>query len=316
MLQSLGKRYYRNRWREKVLNDYLDYLRKKGDKPSTISWSKEKGLIFWEWLNNTYPESRPVDNNMILAYFDYRRSCGIKESTIAGDARVLFAFFKWCYATGRLDINPCAGLRKPRHTPCEQEPYTPAEISRIITYLNNQNNYRDVAIILFLADTGIRITAMTNITKFDIDMSRRVVKVKDKYDKRRRLSWGDRTNKALWDYMNTRKDTCEYLFTSERKPVKLTRSGVYRLFKRACEGAHVEFRKPHLLRTYFASQFLLAGGPERAHQLRMAMGLSDNSQLESVYAAVVMRDQAMLAMQELSPGDRIPALPPPPLISR
>lgn len=311
MIDYIEKRYYRNRWRKKLLKEYLSYLERKGDKQETIEWNRDKLKIFGRWLSDIYSPNQPVDSEMVLAYYEYRRTSGLSESTIAGDARALSAMFRWAYSVGFINSNPCKGLKKPKHVPCQLEPFTPNELSKILMYLNSIDKKRDIAIILFLCDTGCRVTAMTNIRIYDIDFSIRSVKVADKYAKRRRISWGDRTNNALLEYIKTRKDTCEYLFISERKQEKLTRSGVYRMFKRACNGAGIHFRKPHILRSYFASWFLRIGGADLAWQLPLAMGLVDDTQLKSVYARTVMQDMVVESMQKNSPGDRIPVIPPP-----
>lgn len=293
-----------------MLLEYLSHLRKKGDKALTIEWNRDKIQKFGQWIHDHYP-NKPIDADMIEYYFDYRRNNGLKDSTIAGDARALFAFFKWAKDTNRLSVNPCKDVLKPKHVPCTDEPFSPSELAKLFLYLESIHKLRDNAIISFLYSTSLRITAMTNITMYDINLEKRVAKIKDKYDKRRWVAWGNRTHMLLLNWIKSRNDTCEYLFIQERKPEKLTRSGVYRMFKRACIGAGVNFRKPHLLRSSYACQFLINGGPDREWQLPLIMGLSDDSQIKQVYGQSVIPEIIVSAMIEMDPADRIPVLPLP-----
>lgn len=307
----------RTRWRDMMLMQYQEYLRIKGDQQKTIDWHYQKLLAFKSYLCALpYMErNRPVSSNTITEYLEARRSSGVSQNTLAGDFRCLKAMFAWAYKEGYIPTNPCAGMKPIKSEPCNQMPFTPKELAKILGSINNDSwlGKRNEAIILFLADTGVRVTALTNIKNDDIDLVQRRAYVTDKYSKKRWLSWGNRTQEALLGYYGMRPNTKHSnRFFINDKYKNMTRAGVYLMFQKILDKARVPRRKLHMLRASYACQFLIAGGPDRQWQLQLAMGLADDTQIKNVYGRTIMDDLTLKAMQELSPGDRIPVLPPPP----
>jgi|GEM_PF-6682329 len=292
-----------------MLGLYLEYLKAKGDKARTIEWHAQKLEIFKQWLLTTGVRNRPVREDIIYDYMDYRRQQGKSSNTIEGDVRCLASMFSWAYAQGYISANPCANIKKPKATPCEEDPFTPSEVAKMLCYLEpNQDelSIRNTAIVLFLYDTGIRTTAMCNIKAGDMDFENRQVMVTEKYGKRKRLSWGDRTHDALKRYEKARSDN-EYFFVS-RRGCKLTRSGIYSMVQKLCVASGVRRRKVHLFRSAYSCEFLTVGGPERGWQLQFILGHADMSQIKNVYGRKVMNQLTNKTMQELSPADRLDLL--------
>jgi len=310
----LERNMCRVRWREIMLQQYCEYLRYKGDKPATIDWHRQKLEIFKEYLLSLpyLQRNQPVTSNTIRGYLQLRSESGVSQNTIAGDFRALKALFSWACKEGHLPTNPCNGMKPVKAEPCQQMPFTPKELAKVINIIDNSNwvGKRNIAIILFLADTGCRVTALTNIKNEEMDLIQRRVYVTDKYSKRRWLSWGNRTTDALINYYEARPKSakCDNFFIND-KLSQLTRSGVYLMFQRSLKQAGVAPRKLHMLRASYACQFLIAGGPDRQWQLQLAMGLADDSQIKNVYGRTVMDDLTLSAMRELSPADRLPTSP-------
>ena len=304
-LASIQRYINRAKWRIRMVGTYFDYLRAKGVSELTIEWHMQKSKLFLEWLNATHKDTQPVTPETIRQYLDYRRTIGCAPSTIAGDYRSMHAGLQYAYEHGIIPSNPCASVKPPKAEPCREDPFTPAEVSKILYSFDHHDplTLRNQAIILFLYDTGCRVTAMCNIKLYDFDWDKRRVRVKDKYSKYRYLSWGDRTQQALIKH-KVNQMTVKYFFENN-KGRPLTRSGVYQMFKKACFNAGVRFRKVHLLRSAYSCQFLMTGGPERAWQLQMILGHSDMSQIKEVYGRTVNEILALDSMQKFSPGDRL-----------
>ncbi len=308
---GITKRLFRDSWRKMIIQGFAHHLRQKGDKETTVEWHVGILTTFKQWLLTTAVRNRPVTQEIILDYLDHRRSEGKSEATVAGDLRSLSAVFAWAHDNGHRSYNPCAGLKSLKAPAAEDDPFTPAEVAQILTYLNNNPcplTLRDTALILFLYDTGCRITAMLDIKVADMNFDNRVVRVTDKYSKKRTLSWGDRTHQAILDAVVHRpKCDSEYLIVNQHGN-RMTRSGIYQMFRKACNRSGVRFRKPHYLRSSYSCEFLMEGGPERAHQLQLILGHSDMTQINAVYGRTANAKLAQQAMRELSPGDRLPDL--------
>lgn len=307
LIGVIQRKYYRVAWRAKLTKEYLQYLKAKGDTDETLEWVESRLKMFRGWLRSSTNRNKPVTADLVLEYLQYRRDCGRSEATIHGDFRAISASLRWCYNMGYVDRNVCDEIKLPPPPVCETEPYSPADVTKMITCIDKNGDdmkYRDIAVILFLYDTACRVSAMCNIKLNHLDMDNRRVKVVDKYKKSRWLSWGDRTHQALQQCIEL-DPRREYLFENRFKR-KLTRSGVYQMVRRVCRNCGVEFRKVHLLRSAYSCEFLTRGGPERAWQLKLILGHADMQQIENVYARAVQEKLTLHAMRELSPADMLP----------
>ncbi len=161
---------------------------------------------------------------------------------------------------------------------------------------------RDVAIILVLLDTGLRVSELCALTKRDYERKQgRLIVEHGKGDKQRTVFCGQSAQRALWRYLVTRADLTgsEPLFvTSTGQP--LDSAGVRMLIVRCGERAGVEGATPHRFRHTFAVNFLRNGGNMAALQ-----DMLGHSTLEMVrrYARLAEVDLAD-AQKRASPADR------------
>jgi hypothetical protein len=103
---------------------------------------------------------------------------------------------------------------------------------------------RDRAIILLLADTGMRATELCNIQMKDVNLNNHSIKIVGKGNKERIDFFGKRTGKALWKHLLPRLNTDQpqdYLFAVDfpRDPRKMRRGVLMHLLKRIGERAAV-----------------------------------------------------------------------------
>ena len=110
-------------------------------------------------------------------------------------------------------------------------------------------NVRDKAIVLFMADSGLRRAEVCSLNWPDIDMQSGLVRIKQgKGKKDRSAVIGATTRRALLAYRKTLADREGVLFPS--KNGRFTGSGLLRVFQRLTKrtGIHVT---PHAMRRTF-----------------------------------------------------------------
>ncbi len=126
---------------------------------------------------------------------------------------------------------------------------------------------RDLAIALFLLDTGVRESELCAIDWLDMDLTNRRPTIRDgKGGKSRSVFWSAETGRLIWAYIQEQGGThpdAEPVFVAQsggNKGGRMTRSGLYQLCRRWGKTAEVKQCHPHTFRHTFATMFLLAGG--------------------------------------------------------
>lgn len=164
-------------------------------------------------------------------------------------------FFRWLVDEGYLHSSPAARLELPK-LPKNKPPMdvSPMDQERMI---EAASSVRDLAIVLFLAETGCRLAGLTGLRFGDIDIENRNAIVTEKGAKTRKVRFGPATAIALraWLVIRPREKWGDVVFVGKRGP--LTGSGVYRILERLALKGGVEGRhNPHAFRHGLARRLL------------------------------------------------------------
>jgi len=165
---------------------------------------------------------------------------------------VIRSFFKWLIKEEFLLRNPCDRItppklpkRLPKHLNIEQ-----LEIVREAC-----DTKRERALVEVLYSTGCRLSELRHLKREEINQIDQSIRVIGKGDKERVVYLSEKSYYHLRRYLETRKDDCEYLFVTERKPYRILKSRsvqdiVDKIEKRA--GAKITVT-PHVFRHSFAT---------------------------------------------------------------
>ncbi len=283
---------------------------------------------FCWWLENEEGEEAclaALSPSLIRAYLTYARKGSTegrygcdhpgaareaRPSTVATYFRVLRAFANFCVLEGLLDETPFRNVRPPR-VPNEQvQPFEPAQVQALVDAARRgRTPTRDVAMVLMLVDTGMRVSELCGQTVGQVDRGSGELNVLGKGNKRRRIYMGQSTRRALWRYLETDRREAqpeEPLFISvggNDAGSVMTPSGVRQILKKAGERAGIKGVRcsPHTLRHTFAVNFLRGGG--NLFELQQLMGHTDLTVLRR-YVALAQSDLAQ-AHRQASPADRM-----------
>ncbi len=188
--------------------------------------------------------------------------------TINGYLRAIRAFWSWAAAEGFIDENPFSTFKIPK-APKRVIPALSAEqlVSLIEAIdVSTPQGYRDYAVVLLLADTGLRVSELTGLKLDDVDLERRVLKVWGKGAKERMVPFGVRAQRALLFYANFYRPEPaipliqEFFLTEAGQPLKKRR--VEALVKRYGRKAGITGIRcsPHTLRHTAAVMYIRNGG--------------------------------------------------------
>jgi len=216
--------------------------------------------------------------------------------------RALRAFLNWSIKQNYLAKTPLT-ISAPK-LPIKSMPvFTDEDVLAMIKACNDNNGYRDKAIVLTLYDTGMRLGELLGIKLSDIEIEGRHITVLGKGNKTRTLQVSAKTLKAIWQYIKFRGNPNDILWLSEeRRP--LTESGLKQIIRRISKRAGIEGKKlgPHTFRHTFANNFLDAGGDPL--DLKYLLGHSSLKMVEN-YVKAHQERRALKAHARFSPVDRL-----------
>lgn len=251
---------------------------------------------FISWLDEQeIPSNLPaMDDLTVREYLVALRGKGHRPSTIATYHRHLRALANWLVEEELL-ARPLR-VKAPKIPSDQVQPFTQEQVQRLLDAVRRGRcPLRDVALVLLLLDTGLRVSEVVSLTVADVDRTGGAVRVLGKGGKFRSVYMSRETRKALTVYLTKERGDSEEgepLFISATGPGfgnRMTVSGIFQLIQRAGVAAKLSGVRcsPHTLRHTFAVSFLRGGG--NLFELQSLMGHTDISILRR-YVALAQAD--------------------------
>lgn len=218
-------------------------------------------------------ELEQVEPIHIKQFIRHCQQTGIEKAiTINGNIATLRVFFNELVDDGWLDemANPMRRIRNLKEEKRVIQTFTDEEVKRILRDVQEEtySNVRDKLILIFLFDTGIRVSELCDI-KVD-DVSVRHIVIHGKGSKQRLIYISKLMRRYMAKYEALKKlrfkkkhpSEIEDYYFLDQSAMRLSRSRINKILKEHCRNAGVrkEVRcSPHDCRHYFAQKQLKNG---------------------------------------------------------
>ncbi|HAS55837.1 MAG TPA: hypothetical protein DCR94_00975 [Firmicutes bacterium] len=249
-----------------AISKYFTYLiAEKGLTKNTIDSYQEDLKFFFKSFDDI-KDTSSLDESLLEEWAIYEGEKGLSPSSIARRLSSVKGFFLFLTKEGinKISINKTPFPKKKKTLPVV---LTSEELSSLLNSIdiNKKGGERDLAMILFMYSTGVRVSELLSLKLDDVSFSKRIVLIRSgKGSKQRSVPINELSLNTLNNYIKgERKENVgkksPFLFLNKfGKPI--SRNYFFLLIKKYAKKANINKNiHPHTLRHSFATSLLENG---------------------------------------------------------
>ncbi len=260
-----------------------------------------------------------ADGTAVRDYLAHLSGAGMAASTSARRLSALRQFFRFLYAEGLRDDDPCATIDSPRQGRSLPRHLSEDEVEQLLAAARRRggaDGTRLVALLEVLYATGLRVSELVGLPRSALSRDGQMLIVRGKGGKERMIPLGDAATEALAAYEAVRggfapkgrsaRRESPWLFPSRSRDGPLTRARFAQMLKAVALEAGLDAARisPHVLRHSFASHLLAHGADLRA--LQQMLGHADIATTQIYTHVLDERLKALVARSHPLAADKTP----------
>lgn len=229
----------------------------------------------------------------------YKQINNVSDATMESKRLYLSSVFTYLYKNKKIDdnpmdrVDPISCIKKVKRALSEEE------LERIILACNG--NKREIALVYFLANTGVRVSELANLKIKDIDFDGKRALVLGKRSKERYVYFDARTKVRILDYFeNDRKDITfengRMVYDSNAPLIASEKGGYHPIKKNAIEDiirrlgkrSGIDRVHPHLFRATYATNMI-----KRGVDIKVISILLGHEKIETTSMYILLSDEEM-----------------------
>ena len=248
------------------IDEFVAELRRQEASPATMRNYGADLRVFARWFVDSTGEdfiAKAVTPTDLRDYKAHLRTVErLQAATVNRRLAALRRFFLWAKATGRITDLPTEQVKGIPAAPRTPKALVKRDVDRLLREAERHGNKRNLAILLTLRHTGLRVGELCNLRLGDVTVSERKGEVLvrgGKGNKDRTVPLNNDVRRALTIYQEVRPTIAgDHLFVGQRGE-SLKPQGVQQVVAKYAARAGLPDVTPHVLRHTFAKHVLDAG---------------------------------------------------------
>lgn len=245
----------------KIISEYLDW---KASYTTAAASSYKPWVQRFQEFTNKAPEDLTIGDWTAFALSLHGR---FAPKCVEFALNIIHNYLRFWHEQGRLRI-PLYLARVPKAIAKSHQAITEMEYQRIVAVLKEGKKYRDLALVMLLHDTGVRVGELVKLEVEQMEEDSSAIIRTEKTVTLRKIFWNQDTDDVLHQYIVERisdHPVSDWLFagsfgTGERP---LTTRSVQRVITEACRKAGIERHlSPHSFRHAFIHRLAALGIPD------------------------------------------------------
>ncbi len=248
------------------ITDFMAELLRQEVAPKTIASYRSDLQGFARWFTDSLGEAFTAAAVTPTDVRDYRAHLRTIQrrpaATVNRRLAALRRFFAWAKATQRIRELPTEGVKGVPRVPLTPKSLLKRELDRLLRAAEQDGNKRNLAILLTLRHTGVRVGELCNLRLGDVVTSERKGEVRvrvGKGNKDRTVPLNNDVRRALTAYRDVRPTVASDHFFVGQRGTPLRPQGVQQVVAKYARRAGLPDVTPHVLRHTFAKHVLDAG---------------------------------------------------------
>ncbi len=248
------------------IDDFVAELRRQEASPATVRNYGADLRVFARWFADSTGEvftAKAVTPTDLRDYKAHLRTVErLQAATVNRRLAALRRFFLWAKGAGKITNLPTEQVKGIPAAPRTPKALTKRDVDRLLREVERHGNTRNLAILLTLRHTGLRVGELCNLRLGDVTVSERKGEMLvrgGKGNKDRTVPLNNDVRRALTSYKEVRPTVAgDYLFVGQRGE-SLKPQGVQQVVAKYALRAGMPDVTPHVLRHTFAKHVLDAG---------------------------------------------------------
>lgn len=232
---------------------FISTKKLEGLSPNTLKDYQNELNKFAEMVKKRTEDIKPADIRLYLGEFAH-----LKMSSLARKLSVIKSFFSWLAFEELIQRDPTTKLKQPKSAKRKPKALSIEELELL---RESCQTVRQRAFLEVLYATGCRLSEIHDLNIKDINFQSMNCNVIGKGSKERTVYFSFKALFHLKKYLKSRKDNCEALFVTQRKPSRrLGKRAMQREIDKIATAAGLDKKiSPHTMRHTFATLTLNNG---------------------------------------------------------
>ena len=228
----------------------------------------------------------------------YKNIHGVSDYTMEYKRLCLSSIFTYLYKNKKINENPMDRIEPITYEKKVKQSLTDEEFERLVLACKDR---REIALIYFLVNTGVRVSELANLKLSNIDFERKRALVLGKRSKQRYVYFDARTKVRIMDYIEHDRKDVDFengrmihkpdapLIASEKGGYHaIKKNAIERIIRNIGEKSMIIRIHPHLFRATYATNMLKKGV-----DIQVIAKLLGHSKVETTSLYICLSDDEM-----------------------